>query len=81
MEFPQLFFLYRKVQQHKGQTDPKRSFFLNNLAFFFSIYGDGGTISTRGVIINIKKYRWDKVLEKILCRKLIIKDDDLVYFE
>ena len=58
-----LFFLYRKFHQHKGQTQPKQSFF-QIIWHFFPIYGnDGDTISTRGVIINIKKYRWGKVPE------------------
>ena len=41
-----------------------------NLALF-SIYGNDGTaISTWGVIININKYRWEKVSEVNPCRKL-----------
>ena len=47
----------------------------------FSIYGDDG--DTRDVIIIIKKYRWEKVIAGYLpgCRKLEIKDNDLVYFK
>ena len=44
-----------------------------NLALL-SIYGNDGTpISTWGVIININKYRWEKVQEVNTCRKLKLR--------
>ena len=44
-----------------------------NLALF-TIYGNDGTaISTWGVIININKYRWEKVYEVNTCRKLKLR--------
>ena len=55
-------FLLVRVSQFVTSLEPPALTFYN-LALF-SIYGnDGTTISRRGVIININKYRWEKIQE------------------
>ena len=57
-------FLSFPVSQFVTSLEPPALTFYN-LALF-SIYGnDGTTISRRGVIINLKKYHWEKVQKGI----------------